>query len=161
MVEVSSTGEVEKWSSKCENERVIDQSWNQMTRVVQIEETMISLNRELKEYWKRQVESSGSNSKSVVRLAANSLRPNILCRRLADLINSFNKVCVTLFVSIPINQLSTQDSRQQLKRLLYSTSTVKDAYQLQPITKNISSAWITRQCIYPLALWKAWITITV
>ena len=38
MVEVSSTGEVEKWSSKCENERVIDQSWNQMTRVVQIEE---------------------------------------------------------------------------------------------------------------------------
>ena len=107
-----------------------------MTRVIQIEETMISFNRELKEYWKRQVESSGSNSKSVVRLAANSLRPNILCRRLADLINSFNKVCVTLFVSIPISQLSMQDSRLKLKRILYSTSTVKNASQLQPITKK-------------------------
>lgn len=70
------------------------------------------------------------------QLVSPSLQPNILCRRLADIINSFNKVCVTIFVSIPINQLSTEDSRQQLKRLLYSTSTVKDAYQLQPITKK-------------------------
>ena len=43
---------------------------------------------------------------------------------------------MTSFVSIPLRQLFTQDNRQQLKRLHYSTSTVKDTSQLQQIAKK-------------------------